>query len=49
MAQVLAAVPDRVDTALALSDAPRADTQRYDALRTEQATEQANDQAVRHA
>jgi hypothetical protein len=40
-----AAVPDNVDTALALSEAPRADTQRYDALRTEQA----NEQEVRHA
>jgi transposase len=40
-----AAVPDNVDTALALSEAPRADTQRYDALRTEQG----NEQEVRHA
>jgi hypothetical protein len=39
-----AAVPDNVDTALSLNDAPRANTQRYDALRDEAA-----DREVRHA
>jgi hypothetical protein len=39
-----AAVPDNVDTALALSEAPRADTQRYDALRPDSA-----DQELGHA
>jgi transposase len=40
-----AAVPERIDTALSLNEAPRADTDRYDALRTEPAPEQ----EVRHA
>jgi transposase len=40
-----AAVPQSVDTALSLNEAPRADTQRYDALRTEVA----HKQEVRHA
>jgi transposase len=40
-----AAVPERIDTALSLNEAPRADTDRYDALRAEQA----NEQEVRHA
>jgi transposase len=44
-----AAVPERVDTALSLAEPPRADTDRYDALRTESADEQATEQEVRHA
>jgi transposase len=39
---VAAAPPEPVDTALSLSEAPRADTERYDALRSEQEADHAD-------
>ena len=41
--------PDPVDTALQLTEAPRADTGRYDSLRTEQDAHQASHQEADHA
>ena len=43
------APPDPVSTALQLTEAPRADTGRYDSLRTEQAAHQASHQEADHA